>query len=306
MNTKNIFDSILESVKSSSCTAVQGLKEEQVAAKQLHRFREGADHPEFFALVTEVGEKDCTIVPGSLDAYEAGTGDYVLPRSVMGDYVSLCVELEQKVPVESLGNAFARLDDDSFARVAETIARYKGGSVNNAEPFRPAFPFVGDLDSRLLTRGYLKSVVDESVQSVRLLVMGKELKERIRIALEGIAQRLGEAADAIFAAPAFEPALAAGEEEKYTSQVFKVDGVPGVELEFEYADGAASMMGRVYRDGNVSEELDGCSLIDEAGTELGTITKGICRLALSKTEAGRRIVVLDCRKDEQALYALVR
>lgn len=157
------IEAIAKSINDHPCTAEQGLKESEVKQMQLHYLKGNDEHPEFFALVMETIGSKCKVVPGTLDAYSAGTNDVILPRSAMGGYVALSLDMEQELPVEALGIGFARLDKPTFVRVQESLARFHGSGLKIEKPLRSAFPYVSDHDSRIIARCQLKEAVTGAV-----------------------------------------------------------------------------------------------------------------------------------------------
>jgi hypothetical protein len=142
-------------------TAEQGLKLSEPAEGQLHRLRSVGEMPEAFALVTKIKGGNCAVIPGSFDAMEGGPDDLVLPRSVLGDYVTLAMDLARNVSTQALGTGFARLDEESFRNVCESLAEFQG--TKGARQMYPyALPYIGRDDERIAYHAQLKERVRES------------------------------------------------------------------------------------------------------------------------------------------------
>ena len=303
MNYQAEIEAIAKSIKDHPCTAVQGLNEPEVKQMQLHYLKGNDEHPEFFALVMETTGDKCKVIPGTLDAYSAGTNDVILPRSAMGGHVALSLDMEQEIPVEALGIGFARLDKPTFDRAQESLMRFRGGGMKLAEPLQLAFPYIGAHDSRIVAWRQLKNAVAEAVNSVSMLLLGKELKARIAMFFQELKAKASEV-DEFFTLPVFEPLKAvAGEESRVQVRVCRIKNMSGVEIEIETKFGESHAVVTVYRDDELTKDLDGFVLVEETGTPLGRFEDGKCTLGNVKNLAGRPLALCDVQGG--ALYALV-
>lgn len=302
MNYQAEIEAIAKSIKDHPCTAVQGLKEQEVKQMQLHYLKDNDEHPEFFALVMEMTGDKCKVIPGSLDAYSAGTNDVILPRSAMGGYVALSLDMEQEIPVEALGIGFARLDKPTFDRAQESLMRFHGGGMKLAEPLQSAFPYVGDHDSRLAARRQLKNAVMAAVKSVGMLLLGKEMKARIAMFFQELKAKTTEVGG-VFTLPVLEPMRAAAAETSHVRvRVCRVVDMSGVEIEIETHPEESNAVLTAYRNDELTTELDVLALVDESGTLLGRFENGRCTLVNVKDLAGRPLALYDVQGG--TLYAL--
>lgn len=297
------IEAIAKSIKNHPCTAVQGLNEPEVKQMQLHYLKGNDEHPEFFALVMEKTGDKCKVVPGTLDAYSAGTNDVILPRSTMGGYVALSLDMEQEIPVEALGIGFARLDKPTFDRAQESLMRFHGGGMKLAEPLQSAFPYISDHDSRIAARHQLKNAVAEAVRSVGMLILGKEMKARIAMFFQALKAKASDV-DEIFTLPVLEPLRAvAGEASRVQVKVCRVADRPGIEIEIETKPDETSAVVTAYRNEGLTTDLDGFALVDEDGTSLGRFENGKCTIVNVKAFAGRPLALCDAQGN--ALHALI-
>lgn len=304
MNYQAEIEAIAKSIKDHPCTAVQGLNEPEVKQMQLHYLKGNDEHPEFFALVMEKTGDKCKVVPGTIDAYSAGTNDVILPRSAMGGYVALSLDMEQEIPVEALGNGFARLDKPTFDRAQESLMRFRGGGMKLAEPLQSAFPYISDHDSRIVARHQLKKAVAEAVRSVGMLLLGKEMKARIAMFFQELKAKAAEV-DEIFTLPVLEPLKAvAGEESRVRVMACRIKDMPGVEIEIETKIEEPYAVVTAYRNDELTTDLDGFALVEETGTPLGRLENGKCTIVDVKAFAGRPLALCDVQGNND-LHALV-
>lgn len=150
----------LERIKNSNkknTSASQGLDLPQPEIKQLHPAKYQLEHvddaeiQDFFLLVTQVDEKQriCEVIPGSFEGLMAGPDDIVLPESVLGQWAYLSLDMVTTVPISSLGNGFAKLDDHSFALVQKAIGEYRQDSSYRKLSLHRAMPYISDHDDRI-------------------------------------------------------------------------------------------------------------------------------------------------------------
>lgn len=155
MNEKNILQELRSTNATNPTTAIQGVRLEELKNRQLHpsheqlKRLENTDIQDFFFLITEVNDVTCNVIPGSLDGVMAGPNDIVLPKSVLGQYVYLSMDMQTTVPKSALSDGFAILDDECYQRIMASCKEFADGSVGEIHPYSRAMPYISDHDDRI-------------------------------------------------------------------------------------------------------------------------------------------------------------
>ena len=207
------------------------------AEGQLHHL--GADYgmPEAFVLITRISGCSCSVIPGSFDAMQGGPDDLVLPESVLGDYVTLAMDLATELPFKSIGKGFAALDDATFQSVLRALDEFNEGKLSS--DFQYALPYIGKSDRRIAYHRQLCDVID-NVCKVQIASARKTISVWRR--------------EACLAA-------AAASQEKDICLDFKVQDMELV-LQIEYSRTEKKIVANVFdKNGEYSSALDGCMLL---------------------------------------------
>lgn len=234
--------------------AEQGLSLDVPLAGQLH-FINSEVMPEAFVLITNVEGNQCDVIPGSFDALMGGPNDLILPAYVMGDYVSLSMDLATTLSMSSIGKGFAILDDDTYERVLDSLDVFNGEEAEGKRPFEYALPYIGVSDERIPYHSRLSQLMKE-------LQSGELLRNFQRACIFTLWAQRGNA-------------LAAGSEKTNPQVEFKVMG-KNVTIFIEYFRESKQLSLDVYdADGNASQVMDGCQLRSASGHEVvGIIQDG--------------------------------
>ena len=155
-DVKKALERIKNSNKKNTLVS-QWLDLPQPEIKQLHPAKYQLEHvddaeiQDFFLLVTQVDEKQriCEVIPGSFEGLMAGPDDIVLPESVLGQWAYLSLDMVTTVPISSLGNGFAKLDDKTFDLIRKSIEEYKQDSSFRKLALHRAMPYISDNDDRI-------------------------------------------------------------------------------------------------------------------------------------------------------------
>lgn len=149
--------------------ATQDVELLDLAPGQLHRWAEFEELPELFYLITEINDDYCDVIPGSLDAVMAGTGDIILPKDVLGDFVFLSLDMAATLPRKALGKGFAILDDATYDRVIDSQIEFETGS-KGATPSFPfaALGFAGREDSRRIYHQKMSEIIQNWQKGIRV------------------------------------------------------------------------------------------------------------------------------------------
>ena len=158
--TMNDIEKLFEEIKNSapaSTSASQGLDLPQPGTRQLHPAKyqlenaDDTDIQDFFLLITGINEKEksCEVIPGSFEGMMAGPDDIVLPENVLGQWAYLSLDMVTTVPMAALGNGFAKLDENTFKLIRQSIEEYKQDSSFRKLSLHRAIPYIGEFDERI-------------------------------------------------------------------------------------------------------------------------------------------------------------
>lgn len=239
--------------------AQQGLSLSTIKPGQLHEFKNNRSMPELFALVVEAGKTESEVIPGSYKAIMGGPNDLILSKDIMGDHISLALDLITTVPNSELTDGYAKLDDESFGKVLISIKVFHKELPKEKNDFIFALPYFGHRDERLLYHKKMKKVVD----SVKKTYSNYSLHF---FSLSNWAPQSN-----------MSMRLAAGEQSKERLWILGVEGT-FAEIQITYTSEDGMLGFRVYdSDENKSNFLDGYQVyFEEEGKEqaLGTISSG--------------------------------
>ena len=143
-------------------SAKQGLESEEKFPGMLYRTAQFKDHPEVFYLLTSVDGETCDIIPGSLDGIMAGPDDIVLPKSALGDFVFLSLDLAATLPVSSLGKGFAMLDNNTYNRIIDSQIQYDTGEAGDRPSYCFGLSYISQHDSRIAYHEVLGDIVQQA------------------------------------------------------------------------------------------------------------------------------------------------
>lgn len=231
----------------------QGLSLSTPDKGQLHWLSSHNDEFRVFALVLNVDGMICDVIPGSMDALQAGPDDIVLPRNIMGNFVMLSPENIVTIPIESLGIGFARLDSSVFNDIVEYSACLAEGKECEIA-FSKGFPYLDEEDDRI---EYHQKMIDGFCAAQAEESSGGSIWHRIEYPKEYL--------------------LVAGESNDEIQQSFdvKVDGIKSGRLTVlvNLSDGTVNAtIGCVG--GSITTAFDGCRLVSEDGVDFGAFEKG--------------------------------
>ena len=83
----------------------------------------------------------------------------VLPKSVLGDYVLLAMDLATTLPFFSIGAGFAVLDHMSYQSILQSFDQFNGKKVEG-KTFPCALPYIGISDERISYHNQLSHIID--------------------------------------------------------------------------------------------------------------------------------------------------
>ena len=244
MNDRQIT---LPVVETQRLLSKQGMKLPIPAKGQLRRIKDNNDDFSAFAYVVAVENDSCDIMLGDKDAMKASVNDFVLPPSVLGDYVMLSPGLRSVVPATSLGPGFALLDEQVRSRIDRALEKCDAGVDDLG--FVRGYPYVSMLDDRIAYR----------LRMSRKLFMMR-----------------GEEESPFVQSHVFESdsALAAAEAPQQVAAKCKVDGLEGV-VHVMYTPGDRHLMLRVFGPDHCrSQALDGWGVFVNDAEFFGTIEDG--------------------------------
>ena len=242
--------------------ARQGLRLKDIEQGQLHHCKNSEKHPEFFYLIMNSDGNDCKIIPGSLDGIMAGPKDIVLPKSEMGEFIFLSLDLAAELPKASIGKGFAALDGNTFKRVRASLNTFETGKNGDIPSFAFSLPYAGKHDSRIAYHADLKAVLDSAMNRGKVffidftaestaLAAAKDETFDIELAIQGISQHL---------LITFDP------------------------------ENKQMVIHAMEADGETTNTLDGWSVYDESNASFGKIKNGF--LDISGKKAGKTGLVL--------------
>ena len=251
----SFLDELRKQIKNHPVSARQGLKLTKPAEKQFHHLKESSDIPEMFVLVTDVKDGNCHVIPGSFDAMQGGPDDAVLPKSVMGDYVTLAMDLSTDLPSQALGSGFAILDDKTYQRVLDTLESFNGKEPKGT-PFSFALPYIGKSDERITYHSRMKSLLEQAKK-------------------KNVVQSAFTRHFVISVFPREQMALAAGSGQKDIRLEYAVND-RGLSILVEYSQLDSTFYVNVYNEkGEESNSLDGYQIrMSSSEKILGTIKDG--------------------------------
>ena len=157
-----VFEKLLRLIKENPLSAKQGLNSEVKTPGMLCRTSEFEANPDLFYLVTEVDEKYCDVIPGSLDGIMAGPDDIVLPKNVLGDFIFLSLDLAATLPADALGKGFAMLDDDTYNRIIDSQIEYDTGEAGDTPSYSFGLPYIRQFDSRIAYHENITDIVQQA------------------------------------------------------------------------------------------------------------------------------------------------
>ena len=138
MDMKKILAYVRKQNELHPILATRGLKLQTIEPGQLHCPLDSEDFSEVFYLILRKCGGYYLVIPGSLHARMAGDQDIILPKNVMGDFISLSLDLAKVLPASSIGNGFAKLDEATFANVEVAYDNYK---IGKSGPYPFALPY---------------------------------------------------------------------------------------------------------------------------------------------------------------------
>ena len=222
-------------------------------AGQLHHLKKDYGMPDVFVLITGVFEHQYSVIPGSFDAMQGGPCDLVLPKSVLGDYVILSLDLASKLPAVAIGKGFAQLDESTYRRILNSLDSFQGKEVQGAT-FQYALPYIGESDERI---AYHRQIKQKLLQA--------RIQTLIQAGMRGI---IMWREDTSFLK------VAAGTAQEDIRRVFQVRGKEE-KVQLSYSMPERKIFVNVFdKNGDYSLKMDGCQLCGADGTSFGTLKDG--------------------------------
>lgn len=252
----------------------QGLSLPVPARGQLHWLKRRVDEFRVFALVLNVDDEMCDVIPGSMDALQAGPDDIVLPRNIMGSFVMLSPGNIVTVPIESLGMGFARLDASVFNDIVEYSACLAEGKECEIA-FSKGFPYLDEEDERIEYHQKMMDVFCAEQNGNWIKGNGTWNWETLEFTRDY--------------------AMAADDVPESESRCFKIlVEAKHYELVLTLSREREMMDCCLYRDnGELAEEIDGWTVVarDDEGAIQVTIRRGLCDFPAEFLDNG--VIILD-------------
>lgn len=256
MDASAKFEALRKELEKRHISAIQNGDFTQLKEGQLHHLRDDYGMSEVFVLITKVSNLTCSVIPGSFYAMHGGPDDLVLPKSVLGDYVTLSMDLATELPFKAIGKGFASLDDVTYKTVLRSFDDFSGKSVEG-DTFSYALPYIGESDRRIAYHRHLDEVIDKA---------------------RNVAVDCRENVITIWR---HEPCLsaAAASEKNDVHLEFEVQEKALV-LQIEYSRAEKKIIANVFdKSGDNSNGLDGCQLLGVKYAVQGTIKDGHAEIA---------------------------
>lgn len=116
---------------------------------QVHFVKTFPEDSEFFALVVNVCDEFCDVVPGCFDAMQAGPDDIFIPEEVLGEAVMLAIGSLCTVHRTAIGDGFAMLRSDSYNNIISAVIKYENGLEDLG--FDRGYKYLSENDPRIET-----------------------------------------------------------------------------------------------------------------------------------------------------------
>lgn len=114
---------------------------------QVHFMKTFPDESDFFALVVNVDDEFCDVVPGCFDAMQAGPDDIFIPEEVLGEPVMLAIGSMCTVRRTAIGEGFATLNDEIYNDIISAMIKYEDGLENLG--FDRGYMYLSENDPRI-------------------------------------------------------------------------------------------------------------------------------------------------------------
>lgn len=273
MDASAKFEALRKELEKRHISAIQNGDFSQLREGQLHHLRDDYGMSEVFVLITKVSNLTCSVIPGSFYAMHGGPDDLVLPKSVLGDYVTLSMDLATELPFKAIGKGFASLDDVTYKTVLRSFDDFSGKSVEG-DTFSYALPYIGESDRRIAYHRHLDEVIDKARN------VAVDCREN-EAAASSTFQRLNQFQENVITIWRHEPCLsaAAASEKNDVHLEFEVQEKALV-LQIEYSRAEKKIIANVFdKSGDNSNGLDGCQLLGVKYAVQGTIKDGHAEIA---------------------------
>lgn len=260
---EEIIGEIREQNSRISLSAKQNLDLKSIKPGQLHRIKNAGENTEFFYLVTNCEKEIVDVIPGSLDGLMAGPEDIVLPKTVMGGFIFLSMDLAGTLPKDALGEGFALLDAATYNRIIDSQIKYETGEEGEQASFPFALPYTGKSDSRILYHEKLALCVTDAQEKLSL----EEVPDTVSLP------------EAFFTLFKFKEsmALAAASSQDIYEGEFAISGIPQTLYVTFDPEEKQLVIRALEANGELSSGLDNWSIYDEKG-KLGEILDGVLDL----------------------------
>lgn len=114
---------------------------------QVHFVKTFSDESDFFALVVNVCDEFCDVVPGCFDAMQAGPDDIFIPEEVLGEPVMLAIGSMCTIRRTAIGEGFATLNDDVYNNIISAMIKYEDGEKDLG--FDRGYKYLSENDPRI-------------------------------------------------------------------------------------------------------------------------------------------------------------
>ena len=271
-NFKTNLDRLIS--RENGILAKQGLNTNDKFPGTFCRTQAFEANPELFYLVLDkVQDGYFKVIPGNLDGFTAGPKDLVLPRNILGGYVSLATDLVCTLPEAALGKCFAILEEDVFHKVHDAVRSYPD-KKSAAIPYGIGLPYINAHETRKIIHDTLCSIVKNAQEMTSQSAAQDSLPDLSAL----FKARVKEFFRAGFSSVLDQPSvsLAAGKEEIQAVEC-SVEGMEHIALFLEFDKNKGVLTVELF-DKQTGEPLgNDCQdwkLFNSAGEQLGILDNG--------------------------------
>lgn len=259
-NIKQILEDLKAYHKNNPTTAEQNLDLSEIKPGQLHRTNDAEKNYDlFYFVVSKTDSNHSEVIPGTFDSFSAINTDIVLPKNVMGDFISLSLDLATIIPDRSIGKCFAIPDKETATRIIASLRQYQTGIAGEIPSYPFALPPIGKNDPSIAFHQRIKNVVESAKNATT---------EIIADFITSIKDFFTLNPEPVFGTP--ELALAAGTKQQLFAE-FQIEEYDG-SLSLGYDIEEKRLIINVFNaDGEDSSALDGWKIFNIDGQELSTI-----------------------------------
>ena len=291
MNTNNlVFEKLFRLINENPLSARQNLNTDEKQPGMLYRTADFESDPDIFYLITEINQEYCDVIPGSLDGIMAGPEDIVLPKSVLGNYIFLSLNMAATLPHKAIGRGFALLDDKTYNRIIDSQIKFETDEDGDQTSYPFGLPYISQNDSRIAYHEHIQDIVQQAQAPVYSKIFEEESETSPINFAEAVKRWFADSFVPVFGEA--ELALAAGPAQNNPQAECVLDGFDGsVLLEYSIMEKILHIDFFDAEEHPEIQKFENWKITGELGQTLGEVRDGSIMIPMA--EFNSRICLVD-------------